>query len=154
MMKKTVLELTVIFAAAFAAGAIAYAPVPTTDSTPQSALMANMMTNLQSLRFQIILYTLHHGGRRPDGVTSEEWIGQLTKKTKSSGRIDAAGPYGPYLAAMPPNAFNQSVDVLIDIDGTIQPGTVRTRGWDAYGWYYNTITGKFSPNDSPEHGRL
>lgn len=84
-------------------------------------------------------------------MTSEEWKLQLTSQTDVNG-----GPgtdFGPYLSLFVTNPFNNSERVLIDADGTARPGTLRTSGPYACGWYFNAVTGRFAANDSVEHGR-
>jgi len=148
----------IVFAVGSAAGAAAMwavqqgqPPAGTSDAQDHAAKLSSLISDLQTIRSQLELYQLQHGGY-PNGITSWEWMGQLTGQTDVRGRPGTG--FGPYLSNMPANPFNGSCEVLIDTDGTIPPGSRRTYGWRACGWHFNAITGKFVPNDSPEHGRL
>ena len=121
------------------------------DAKEDADKLSSLVSDLQTIRSQLALYRVQHG-EYPSGITSREWVARLTGQTDVRGMPGT--DFGPYLSCMPTNPFNQSWDVLVDEDGTIPPGTRRTAGWDACGWHFNVAGGRFSPNDSPEHGRL
>jgi hypothetical protein len=157
-MSKRASWLAIVFAVGLAAGAVAMwafqrrqAPAGGSDTRDHEEKLASLISDLQTIRSQLELYQVQHG-EYPNGITGWEWIAQLTSQTDVRGRHGT--DFGPYLSSMPANPFNGSCEVLVDTDGTIAPGTRRTRGWRACGWHFNAITGRFSANDSPERGRL
>ncbi|MDP6046745.1 MAG: hypothetical protein QGH94_01290 [Phycisphaerae bacterium] len=107
---------------------------------------------LSLMRPQLELYRLHHD-KYPHGPTNHDFKRQLGGKTRPDGTPDAAGAYGPYTCFCCNrmlNPFNNSSAVLVDSDGTIGPGKVRISGPEACGWYFNPMTGRFTPN-TPDH---
>ena len=101
-----------------------------------------MVSDLQTVRCQLELYRVEHG-EYPDGLTSAEWIAQLTGKTDQDGTPAAAGEYGPYMQIFPTNPFNDLDDVAF---GVVGDGTT--------GWSFDATTGKFASNDTVEHAGL
>lgn len=99
--------------------------------------LSNLTTNLQSIRAQLELYRLHHGGSYPANITDG-----LTRKTKSDGTVDASGAYGPYMCSFPANAF---------VDDPVE--AVKTSGGPGEGWSYDPETGVFVAN-TPGHEDL
>ena len=53
--------------------------------------------NLGALRSQIQTFRAHHAGIVPGSDASTTFDQAMTSKTKADGRVDAAGPFGPYL---------------------------------------------------------
>ena len=87
-------------------------------------------------------------GTYPDVRTSEEWKQHIGGRPKINGAF-----HGPFLClgcVRMINPFNGSSEILVDVDGTGEPGAIKTSGPDACGWYYNVKTGKFAPN-TPAH---
>ena len=64
----------------------------------------------------------------------------MAKKTNADG--EAGIEFGPYLLRLPVNPFNDSSRVRID-------GAVA--GANIAGWRFDTITGLFQADDSPNH---
>ena len=112
-------------------------------SASEDAEASALASDLQTLRSQIELYKIQHLEKLP----SANIVNQLTMKTNISGEVEGAsgatGPfsYGPYLCKIPTNPFTKK--------NAVETGTGRGGGGNA-GWYYNTQTGKLSP-DSDEH---
>lgn len=127
-------------------GILAAVVIPQFSKASDDARLTAMINDLQSVRSQLELYRVEHG-TYPDGATSAAWQAQLTGQTAKDGT--AGVDYGPYLQIFPTNPFNNSSEVLLD-DGSGSPGAASTN----IGWYFDTSTGKFAPNDSPEHGAL
>lgn len=128
-----------------------FTPVRTEDREILDPMLSDMIADLQTIRSQLELYRVEHG-MYPNGQTSDKWQIMLTRKTARDG--SRGSDYGPYLCTFPVNPFNKSSRVLIDPTGQTQPGTRKTTGPEACGWYFDTTTGKFAPNDSAEHGEL
>lgn len=78
---------------------------------------------IQSLRGQLALYKLQHQDKLPD-FKRLKWE-QLTSKTRADGKVDASGPFGPYLFKTPINSRNSSseIDVVQKLPKTYTPRT-------------------------------
>lgn len=113
--------------------------IPQFSSSANDAKISSLKFNLQSLRSQIELYKLHHGGALP--TLTAGGLPQLTSATDASGNQGAAGPsfpYGPYMVnGLPANPFSNSSTVTAT---TSSPPTAAsgTNG----GWLYNSTTGQ------------
>jgi len=107
-----------------------------------------LTSDLRSIRANLELYRVAHDAY-PNGVTDTLWVAQLTGRTDKDGTLNESGAYGPYISTFPVNPFNGNGQVLLD-DGSHDPGEIFT----GVGWYFNTSTGRFAPNDSRDHGRL
>ncbi len=103
---------------------------------------SDLATALLNVRSKIELYKLHHDGQLPaaTGENSADFLCRMTAKTNASG--NPGGKLGPYLQGLPVNPFNDSATVRID-------GADAGRNID--GWRFNTVTGAFQADDSPEH---
>lgn len=93
--------------------------------------------DLQMVRRQIGVFKNHHTGILP-GRNGQDIIAQLTNKTDDTGRVTEDGTHGPYMPTFPTNPFTCT--------STVESGTGSPGGGD-YGWYYNTETGNFWPDD-------
>ncbi len=113
--------------------------------------MASVETNVEVICKAIEIYFTDHGGTYPgypDGDTSANptegaLINQLLLRTDRTGRVDPAGPCGPYLRAQagffPNNPFNKKSAVAVFRRG----GEIPTIDGD-FGWYYIGSTGEFN----------
>jgi general secretion pathway protein G len=108
------------------------------DRTSDSALVQNLHT----LRNQIELYKVEHGGQPP--LLYEGTFPQLTHTTNAQGIPGPPGeehPYGPYLpAGMPVNPYT-GVSRVTPIE-TFPPTTPSGVG----GWLYHQQTGRIAPD--------
>jgi len=145
-MKRTAFTLVEILIVVIILGILAAIVIPQFSEASDDARLSSMISDLQTIRSQFGLYPVEHG-EYPDGATTAAWTAQLTEKTAKDGT--AGTDYGPYLQTFPTNPFNDSADVLLD-DGSGSPGAASTD----VGWYFDTSTGKFAPNDSAAHGAL
>ncbi len=118
--------------------------IPQFSTSTKDARESSLKFNLQSLRTQIELYKLHHGGAYPAGTNNLE---QLTKATDTAGAVsttgapDATHPYGPYIHnALPAQPFSGLNTVLLDtgMAGTTPTATASPGG----GWIYRASTGE------------
>ncbi|MEX2113493.1 MAG: type II secretion system protein [Pirellulales bacterium] len=101
--------------------------------------------DLQTLRTQIELYKLQHGGSYPAGTNNLE---QLTKATDVAGNFsptglpDAEHPLGPYIqgGALPVQPFSGRNTVSLDHGA---PGSSpNPTSADTGGWIYRAATGE------------
>ncbi len=116
-------------------GILAAIVVPQFTEASGDAKVSAVTSDLQTVRSQLQLYKLQHGGAFPTDP-----VAQLTTATKLDG--SAGGSIGPYLVSFPSNPFTASADV--DIDGT--------KGDGSHAWYYNSTTGEFAPDDAGHSG--
>jgi competence protein ComGC len=103
---------------------------------------SDLATALLSVRSKIELYKFHHDDQLPaaTGENSAAFFRRMTTNTNASG--NPGGKFGPYLQNLPVNPFNGSATVRID--GADAGGNID-------GWRFDTMTGAFKADDSPEH---
>jgi prepilin-type N-terminal cleavage/methylation domain-containing protein len=119
--------------------------IPQFSTSTKDARESSQKFNLQSLRTQIELYKVQHGGSLPTGTNNLE---QLTKATNSTGTVSPTGlpsttyPFGPYVSgsAMPTQPFSGLNTVILDtgMAGTTPTATAAPGG----GWIYRASTGE------------
>jgi prepilin-type N-terminal cleavage/methylation domain-containing protein len=118
--------------------------IPQFSTSTKDARESSLKFNLQSLRTQLEMYKLHHGGTYPTGANNLE---QLTKATDTAGNVsmsgatDATHPFGPYVhGALPNQPFSGLNTVLLDtgMAGTNPTATASPGG----GWIYRAATGE------------
>jgi general secretion pathway protein G len=128
-MRRTAFTLVELLIVVIILGILAAVVVPQFSDAGEDAKLSSLTTNLQTIRGQIELYKIQHGGNYPDFATFSD---QMTAGTDVDGN---AGPdFGPYLQTIPNNPFNNLNDLAIALDGLT-------------GWYYNALTGEFRAND-------
>jgi len=112
--------------------------IPSFNDSSSDAKESTLTFNLNTLRSQIELYKIHHGGEAPDTITAGG-LPQLTSRTDASGATGTdptSYPYGPYLVnGIPENPVGGSNTV------TLQSGSPSTET-GAGGWLYDTATGQ------------
>lgn len=116
-------------------GILASTVLPQFGKSQESAQEAAMITSLTTIRSQIELYRLQHGGTYPDANI----VNQLTQKTNFDGSTTGSPTIGPYIVGQfPANPLNQNLR------------TVKTTGTadDSTGWLYNTTTGAFTAGNT------
>jgi len=116
------------------------------SGTTSEARLNALRRDLQTVRAQLQLYRIEHGGY-PDATTTDAWTAQMTEPTDADG--NPGTDFGPYLHTFPTNPFNDSSTVVIDTAGTSGPGLQQA---STCGWYFNAVTGKFAPNDETVAG--
>lgn len=112
--------------------------VPRFADAGDEAKEAALVSSIQIIRKQIDLYKIQHGGRGPHldetGQASlPDATRRMTERTDAMGRLDPAGPYGPYLNTWPANPFcaPNVATFVTPGNGAIPPRTGLT------GWYYD-----------------
>ena len=125
--------------------------LPKFTNMTTDAYEAALATDLQTTRIRIGLYKGEHsdcypGQQDPDdprSVNGDDFVADLLSKTDANGA--PGGSLGPYFHAFPANPYKNN-------DQTVKVGTGDDLGDESAteGWYFNVITGKFSPND-PDH---
>ncbi len=104
-----------------------------------------MAIDLRRMRSRIECYKLQHDGQFPaaKGENFASFLRRMAKKTNAGG--DAGIELGPYLQRLPVNPFNNSPTVRID---------GAAAGANISGWRFDTRTGAFRADDSPDHAML
>ena len=119
--------------------------IPQFTSSTEDAKKSTLKFNLHTLRNQIQLYKVHHGGAVPT-ITAAS-LPQLTSATNALGATGAAGtsfPFGPYLVTgLPENPMNGKNTV---VQATAVPPTAAVGD---SGWQYDAATGQIWAN-TPE----
>ena len=114
--------------------------VPVIERTSADARRAVLRENLHTLRSQIELYKLEHGGRPP--LAYENTFPQLTRATNAEGVPGERGskfPYGPYLqTGVPVNPITGCS--IITLTETFPPTAPSGNG----GWLYHQATGRIA----------
>ncbi|MHC4619814.1 MAG: prepilin-type N-terminal cleavage/methylation domain-containing protein [Planctomycetota bacterium] len=132
-------------------GILAAIVIPQFTDASTEAKQSRLMTDLQSMRAQIELYKIQHNDCLP-GVANANllhtagsgFVGGLTDYTDVHGETQSGpGPniYGPYIQRIPTNPFNQLNSVTIDTS------TTDSNSAGGAGWYFNTVSGNFRPDD-------
>jgi type II secretory pathway pseudopilin PulG len=123
-------------------GILASIIVPHVSGVGAGSRTATLATELRRMRARIESFKDHHNGRLPaaTGESFATFLRRMAKKTNADG--DKGMEFGPYLLRLPVNPFNESATVRID-------GTVA--GADIAGWRFDTMTGAFQADDSPDH---
>lgn len=140
----TLIEILIVVAIL---GILAMVVVPRITLAMQDSKESAAARIQQIVQKQIILYKAEHGELSPhlDETGSPDaanFVARLTGRTDSSGRLDSSGTCGPYLTSW-------SANPLADPAGAeeVQFGVLRN-GNGVTGWYFNTVTHVFKPNDA------
>jgi general secretion pathway protein G len=117
--------------------------IPQFSTSVNDSKVATMQSNLHTLRTQIQLYSLQHGGLFPTitGAT----LPQLTGNTNVGGTLGTGSGfiYGPYVQTqIPVNPIDGNSTVTAT---AVFPPTAAT---GAGGWLYDAATGQIAPNDT------
>ena len=116
--------------------------VPHISGAGEQTKSSSLGSDLLRVRSKIELYKFHHDGQLPaaSGETSADFLRRMTTQTDSEG--EPGLEFGPYLEDLPVNPFNNSD--TIRVDGA-------AAGANIGGWRFDTMTGAFQADDSPDH---
>jgi general secretion pathway protein G len=124
-------------------GILAAIVIPQFTEASAEARISNVMTNLQTIRSQLLLYKTQHQEVYPGSTTDATIFGsQMTTYTNVTGGTSATPttlfPYGPYLQTVPANPVSgiATVTVVSQAAGFAAPAA------DG-GWWFNMMTGEF-----------
>ena len=117
--------------------------IPQVTDCSDDAKSSSLKHNLYTMRAQIEMYKLSHGGAVP--ALQNGTLDQLISATDASGTIGAPGatfPFGPYIAGgkFPVNPFDQKSTVS---STAVFPPTATTA---AGGWLYHERSGQIAAN--------
>jgi len=139
-------------------GILAAIVIPQFTEASSEARISNLMTNLQTIRSQLLLYKTQHlelypgavGGETADDGSTTTFGEQMCQYSDVNGDVnatpDADFPFGPYLQGIPPNPItgSRAITVVDDV------GVAFAAGDDA-GWWFNRATGEFRANLDDTH---
>ncbi len=116
--------------------------VPHISGAGEETRSSALVTELLNVRSKIQLYKYQHDDQFPavTGETPADFLRRMTEKTTAKG--DAGNEFGPYVGSIPVNPFNDLATVRID---------GAAAGANTDGWRFDTVSGKFEADDSPDH---
>ncbi|MFP4105659.1 MAG: prepilin-type N-terminal cleavage/methylation domain-containing protein [Phycisphaerae bacterium] len=148
-MKRKGFTLVEILIVVIILGILAAIVIPQFTEASSDARNSALRSDLQTVRSQIELYKVQHLDKFPgwDGTTVDaaDFVKDMTTKTNVAGTQESGdGPlnFGPYLQKFPSNTYVDENADAISVGSDPCPGDGST------GWYLNTTTGTFSPNDA------
>ena len=120
-------------------GILAAIVIPQFTAASDDARLSALSSDLQTVRSQIELYKVQHGDTLPTAAL----VNELTSKTDFSGAVGTGVThiYGPYLQKFPTNPYVTGGD-------SVETGTAAPGVGPESGWYYNTTSGAFAPDDA------
>jgi len=134
-MKRAAFTLVELLIVVIILGILAAVVIPQFSDASTDARVSSLQTNLATMRGQIELYKLQHGGTYP---TLTNFVSAMTSKTDFDGTINATtGKYGPYMQSIPNNPFTNPAGN--DVSAGAAAATKA--------WYYDATTGAFKAND-------
>ncbi|MDP6380272.1 MAG: hypothetical protein QF662_02905 [Phycisphaerae bacterium] len=120
------------------------------EETDAAARVSALMTNLQTIRSQLLIYKAQHKEKLP-GPTPEDFVRQLTQYTDAAGNTaanrDAEHPHGPYLLAIPRNPISGSAEVRI-VGGAATKFMPPAKDG---GWWFNPAREEFYADLADSH---
>ena len=140
----TLLDAMIVVAIMAIVTAIA---MPLVTAAGEQAKQSTLLQNLRTLRSQIELYKVEHGGEAP--LLYEGTFPQLTEATNAAGLPGPPGqdyPHGPYLPGIPDNPYTGSS--VVTPTETFPPADTTPAG----GWLYHQKTGQIAA-DLADHLR-
>ena len=128
-------------------GILAAIVIPQFTEASAEARVSSVMTNLQTIRSQLLLYKVQHLEVYPGSTTDADLFGeQMTQYTDVSGTVNATPnasfPFGPYLQSVPANPLSGSGVVAV----VNNAATVFAAPAADAGWWFNMATGEFRAN--------
>ena len=141
---KTGFTLVEILIVVIILGILAAIVIPQFTEASAEARISNLMTNLQTIRSQLLLYKTQHKEVYPGSTSDATLFGkQMTKYTNADGGTSTTPktthPYGPYLQSVPSNSVSGKATLRI----VNAAATVFTAPGTDGGWWFNLVTGEF-----------
>ncbi len=132
-------------------GILAAIVIPQFTEASAEARVSNLVTNLQTIRSQLLLYKTQHLENYPQsGVDSnDDFVKEMTEYSDKNGVTKVAPAptdnppviYGPYLTNIPINSMTDTRTV------TVVTGAADVNPEDeSSGWWFNATTGEFRAN--------
>ncbi|MFO8015432.1 MAG: prepilin-type N-terminal cleavage/methylation domain-containing protein [Phycisphaerae bacterium] len=135
-------------------GILAAIVIPQFTEASAEARVSNLMTNLQTIRSQLLLYKTQHLENYPADAAGEgdaEFEDEMCNYSDEDGVTqatpDSDHPYGPYLTSVPINPMSNDNTVRVVQDGAAVFAAPQADG----GWYFNSVTGEFRADLTDTH---
>jgi general secretion pathway protein G len=140
-------------------GILAAIVIPQFAESAEGARESNIMTNLQTIRGQLVLYKTQHfeafpgkvGGETAADGSTTVFAQQLCTYTNNVGALsakpDAQHPLGPYIQSLPANPVS-GLNALTVVDDAA--ATFSAPAADG-GWWFNRQTGEVRANLTDVH---
>jgi len=135
-------------------GILAAIVIPQFTEASSEARVSNLMTNLQTIRSQLLLYKTQHLENYPaDGAGEghDEFEDEMCNYSDQDGNTqatpDSDHPYGPYLTSVPVNPISNDNTVRVVQNGATAFSAPESDG----GWYFNSVTGEFRADLKDSH---
>jgi general secretion pathway protein G len=130
--KKSGFTLVEILIVVIILGILAAIVIPQFTGASQEARASSLVSQLQTLRSQILLYKMQHADTLPNLLggsgtldsTTTHWDALTTKTVAADGRT-----YGPYMQAPPKNPLNNLTNVVDGVHDAAAPKDVATCGF-------------------------
>ena len=146
---KTGFTLVEILIVVIILGILAAIVIPQFTEASAEARVSNIMTNLQTIRSQLLLYKTQHLENYPAdgaGEAHDEFEDEMCSYSDNTGATNATPsasyPYGPYLQSVPSNPIGDTNTVAVVQNGA----TVFSAPAADAGWWFNAVTGEFRAN--------
>jgi general secretion pathway protein G len=128
-------------------GILAAIVIPQFTEASGEARISSLMTNLQTIRSQLLLYKTQHNDVYPGSTADATLFGkQLCEYSNVAGTVqatpDTAHTFGPYLQAVPKNPISNDGTVTIVNNAATAFAAPAADG----GWWFNMATGEFRAN--------
>jgi general secretion pathway protein G len=126
-------------------GILAAIVIPQFTEASQEARVSNLMTNLQTIRSQLLLYKTQHLEIYPgDPNDATVFTAQMTQYSDADGNTNATPnanfPFGPYLQSVPVNPI--SGDNTVTVVNNADTAFAAPADADG-GWWFNMASGEF-----------
>ena len=147
---KTGFTLVEILIVVIILGILAAIVIPQFTEASAEARISNLVTNLQTIRSQLLLYKTQHLEKYPEcgEYQNDNFVDEMTMYSDLKGNTLAAPDadadphpviYGPYLTSIPVNPFTDKNEVTVVITGTKLED-------ESSSWWFNAKTGEFKAN--------
>jgi general secretion pathway protein G len=151
-MKRKGFTLVEILIVVIILGILAAIVIPQFTEASSEARVSNLMTNLQTIRSQLLLYKTQHLESYPtDDASGHTFVEQMTQYSDQSGDVSATPsadfPFGPYLQSIPVNPISSDNTVTVVNDADVSFSAPD----DDAGWWFNAATGEFRANLTDAH---
>ena len=141
MKRNSAFTLVEILIVVIILGILAAIVIPQFTQASSDARTSALASDLQTVRSQLELYKIQHLDVYPAAASFITLLTNRTNQAGTTGTDPNSFPYGRYLMKFPTNPFVTNSNA-----NAVETGTGSGGGGD-YGWYFNTSTGKFTPDD-------
>lgn len=124
-------------------GILAAIVIPQFTDASTQAKNSSLRADLQTVRSQIELYKVQHGGDLPGNeIAADTTFVEAMIGTTNAAGSKAGSNFGPYLQAIPANPYDADLNNDITENGVL--------GDASAAWEFNTTTGAFNADDDAD----